>query len=80
MNSGTVNVTTAVKDGMNVDDFLMYGGTVNVTNPNGDGIDGDQGVVEIYGGTVNVTVTADGSKGLKSGGDMTFVGGETTVH
>ena len=80
MNSGTVNVTTAVKDGMNVDDFLMYGGTVNVTNPNGDGIDGDQGVVEIYGGTVNVTVTADGSKGLKSGGDMTFVGGETTVN
>ncbi len=80
MNGGTVNVLTAAKDGMNVDDFLMYGGTVNVTNPNGDGIDGDQGVVEIYDGTVNITVTADQSKGLKCGGDMKFLGGETTVN
>lgn len=79
MNSGTVNVLTAVKDGMNVDDFVMYGGTVNVTNPNGDGIDGDQGLVEINGGTVSVNCTADDVKGICCDSSFTVTGGNITV-
>ena len=79
MNSGTVNVLTAVKDGMNVDDFVMYGGSVSVTNPNGDGIDGDQGLVEINGGTVTVNCSAADAKGICCDSSMTISGGTVNV-
>lgn len=79
MNSGTVNVLTAVKDGMNVDDFLIYGGTVNVTNPNGDGIDGDQGMVAVYGGSITVVCTAEDAKGICCDSTITISGGSVNV-
>ena len=76
---GTVNVLTAVKDGMNVDDFIMYGGTVSVVNPNGDGIDGDQGHIAIYGGSVTVNCSADDAKGICCDSTLTIGGGTVDV-
>ena len=79
VNGGTVNVLTAIKDGMNVDNFIMNSGTVSVTNPNGDGIDGDQGHIGIYGGSVTVNCTAADVKGLCCDSTLTIAGGTVTV-
>lgn len=76
---GTLNVLTAVKDGMNVDNFIMSGGTVSVTNDNGDGIDGDQGYIVISGGTVTVTCSADDVKGMGCDSALTISGGTVNI-
>lgn len=76
--SGTVNILGAVKDGMNVDNFIMSGGTVNVT-ATGDGIDGDQGYIDISGGQVTVTCGSADVKGLCCDSTLTIGGGNISV-
>ncbi|KWW29057.1 MAG: hypothetical protein AUK63_1613 [bacterium P3] len=78
VNAGDITVTTAVKDGMNVDDLMMYGGTLRVYSL-GDGIDGDQGCIDISGGTVYVTTTADDTKGIGCDSTIHIGGGSVTV-
>lgn len=77
--SGTVNVLTAVKDGLNVCGFVMTGGTVNVTNPNGDGIDGDEAYVDISGGNITINCSADDVKGLACDSTLTISGGTVNI-
>ncbi len=79
VNGGTVNVVSAVKDGMNVDNFYLYDGVVSVTGTGGDGVDGDQGHIEIYGGRLTVVCTADDAKGLCCDSTMTIAGGTVDV-
>ncbi len=77
--SGTINVLTAVKDGLNVCGFNMTGGTLNVTNPNGDGIDGDEAFINISGGNITVNCTAADVKGLACDSTLTISGGVVNV-
>lgn len=77
--SGTVNVLTAVKDGMNVDNFVMEGGTVHVANSTGDGIDGDQGCVVISGGELTIVCSGDDVKGLGCDSTLTISGGTVDI-
>ncbi len=77
--SGTVNVLTAVKDGLNVCGFNMTGGTLNVTNSNGDGIDGDEAYVAISGGNITVNCSADDVKGLACDSTLSITGGTVNI-
>ena len=77
---GNINILAAVKDGMNVDNFIMDGGSVTVSGTSGDGIDGDQGLVEINGGTITVTCSAADSKGISCDSILTINGGTITVN
>ena len=86
--TGTINVTSAVTDGFNVNQYFeMNGGTVNISGVGDDGItvsyetdddgnvetdDENTGEVIIQGGTLAITTTATGSKGMKSEGNMTI--------
>ncbi|MBQ9418218.1 MAG: carbohydrate-binding domain-containing protein [Bacteroidales bacterium] len=79
ISSGTINILTAVKDGMNVDNFVMNGGTVNVTNPNGDGIDADQGYIKITDGTISINCSGNDVKGLCCDSTLTISGGNITI-
>lgn len=78
MNGGTLQVLTAVKDGMNVDNFVMNGGTVNVTS-SGDGIDGDQGYIQINDGSLTINCASDDVKGLSCDSIMNIAGGTISV-
>ena len=79
VNSGTINVLSAVKDGMNVDNFVINGGTVSVNNPNGDGIDADQGYIEVAGGALNITCSANDAKGLCCDSTLTVSAGTVKI-
>ncbi|MCQ2294521.1 MAG: carbohydrate-binding domain-containing protein [Bacteroidales bacterium] len=76
---GTVNVLSAVKDGFNVDDFVMDGGRVSVTS-SGDGIDGDKGFVQINHGTIVVNCSSPDVKGIGCDSTLTIYGGNITVN
>lgn len=78
MMGGTVNVLTAVKDGLNVDDFVMDGGSLNVISL-GDGIDGDKGMIEINNGSIVVNCSAADSKGIGCDSTLTINGGIISV-
>src|SRR5574344_1324275 len=78
MLGGNVQILTAVTDGMNVDNFIMYGGTINVVS-SGDGIDGDQGYIEVRGGSITATCAEDGSKGLACDSTLSIMGGNIVV-
>lgn len=79
VSGGTINILTAVKDGMNVDNFVMDGGTVNVTNPNGDGIDADQGYINITAGTITINCSGNDVKGICCDSTLTISGGNITI-
>lgn len=91
MKNCTVNVVSAVKDGINCNQyFLMESGTLNINGIGDDGVQvsykddadreaEDTGSVTIAGGTVNIAVTAAAAKGVKCEGDMLVSGGELTV-
>ena len=91
--AGTINVTSAVKDGIHANNFRLYNGNVSVSGFGGDGIEAeygsvehaDQGTIKIMGGSLNMTVANADCKGLKcdtltvSGGTMqiTALGAQT---
>jgi hypothetical protein len=86
--AGTINVTSAVSDGFNVNQYFeMNGGTVNISGVGDDGVtvsyetdddgnieadDENTGEVIVQGGTLSITTTGTGSKGIKSEGNMTI--------
>jgi len=69
MHGGTIEVVSAPGDGLNCDDFVMYGGRVNSATA-GDGIDGGNGIIDIRGGSVSVSCSGNDVKGI--GCDSTF--------
>lgn len=83
---GTINVVSAMSDGLHIDQyFRMDGGTLNINGTQGDCIDvsatkdatdENNGQVLINGGAFNLSVSAEDVKGIKSEGDMTIQGGQ----
>lgn len=83
----TLNITGAVKDGINCNQyFLMESGSVSILNSGDDGIQTaykddtdreaeDTGTITIAGGNLIVNTTADASKCLKADGDIIVSGG-----
>lgn len=86
---GTFNVTSALSDGMHVEQYLQTdGGTFNISGVRGDCIDVSvtkdpldeyNGQTFINGGTFVLNVAADDTKGIKSESDMAFNGGSITA-
>ncbi|MGM9692666.1 MAG: carbohydrate-binding domain-containing protein [Alloprevotella sp.] len=86
---GTFNVTSALSDGMHVEQYLQTdGGTFNITGVQGDCIDVSatkdpldeyNGQTFINAGTFVLNVAADDTKGIKSESDMAFSGGSITA-
>lgn len=84
---GTITVSSAVGDGLHIDQyFKMQGGTVNITSV-GDCIDvskkksdkTDNGMLTIEGGTLTATTTGNATKALKCESDMVIAGGVITA-
>lgn len=91
MKNCTLNITSAVKDGINCSQyFMLESGELNIAGTGDDGIQTDfkdsvdreaedTGSITIAGGKLNVTVTAVAAKGLKAEGDVTVTGGEVVA-
>ena len=91
MKNCTVNVTKAVKDGINCNQyFLLESGALTISGVGDDGVQvsfkddtdreaEDTGTITITGGTVNVAVTATAAKGLKADGNVNVSGGTISV-
>ncbi len=91
MKNCTVNVLSAVKDGINCNQyFLMESGSLNISGVEDDGVqvsykddsdreEEDTGALTITGGTVNIAVTGTASKGLKAEGDLTVSDGTLSI-
>ena len=86
---GTFKVTSALSDGMHVEQYLQVdGGTFNISGVQGDCIDVSatkdpldeyNGQTFINAGTFVLNVAADDTKGIKSESDMAFNGGSITA-
>ena len=86
---GTFKVTSALSDGMHVEQYLQVdGGTFNISGVQGDCVDVSvtkdpldeyNGQTFINGGTFVLNVAADDTKGIKSENDMAFNGGSITA-
>ena len=86
---GTLNVTSALSDGMHVEQYLQTdGGTFNITGVQGDCIDVSatkdpldefNGQTFLNAGTFVLNVAADDTKGIKSENDLAFSGGSITA-
>lgn len=86
---GTINVLSAVKDGLNINQYLeVKGGVINISGTGDDGIqvdatddstDEQNGQVIISGGEINITISATASKGIKADSLMTISGGTLTI-
>ncbi len=91
MKNCTVNILSAIKDGINCNQyFLMESGSLTISGIGDDGIQvsykddtdreaEDTGSITIAGGTVDITVTGTASKGLKAEGDVTISGGTVNI-
>ncbi len=91
MKNCTVNILSAVKDGINCNQyFLMESGSLTVSGVADDGVQvsykddtdreaEDTGSLTIAGGTVNIAVTGTATKGLKAEGDLTVTDGTITI-
>ncbi len=91
MKNCTVNILSAVKDGINCNQyFLMESGSLTISGVGDDGIqvsykddtdrdEEDTGSLTIAGGTVDITITATAAKGLKAEGDITISGGTVNI-
>lgn len=91
--SGTINVNTAISDGLHIDQyFKMDGGNITI-QATGDGIDcgfkgvnkgtkdtyENNGFIFINNGTLNITSTGDASKGLKCDSSVVVTGGNVNI-
>ena len=86
---GTFKVTSALSDGMHVEQYLQVdGGTFNITGVQGDCVDVSvtkdpldeyNGQAFINAGTFVLSVAADDTKGIKSESDMAITGGNITA-
>lgn len=91
MKNCTVSVHSAVKDGLNCNQyFLMESGSLTISGTGDDGIQvsfkddtdreaEDTGSITIAGGTLSVAVTATAAKGLKADGNVTITDGTLNV-
>lgn len=91
MKNCTVNVLSAVKDGLNCNQyFLLESGSLHISGTGDDGIQvsfkdetdreaEDTGSISIEGGTLTVATTAVASKGIKADGDVTVSGGTLEI-
>lgn len=91
LKNATVNVLSAVKDGLNCNQyFRMDSGALTISGTGDDGIQvsykddvdrkaEDTGSITIADGTINVDVTATAAKGIKADGCVTITGGDITV-
>lgn len=87
---GTLNVTSAVSDGMHVNQYLLVeAGNINISGTKGDCIDVGttkdpldelNGQAQINGGTLKLDVTADDTKGLKTDSMLTISGGKIVAN
>lgn len=87
--TGTINITSAVDDGFNVNQyFQMKGGTINISGVGDDGIavaatddttDEYNGQMMLEDGTATISVTGSKGKALKSEGALTISGGTYTL-
>lgn len=87
---GTLNVTSAVSDGLHVQQyFQMDGGTVTISGTKGDCIDVSvtkdaedelNGQALITGGTLSMDVSAEDVKGLKTDSALTITGGTVSAE
>ncbi len=87
---GTITITGAVADAINVSQyFQMNGGTVNIQSCGDDGIQVDaedtadptlDGHVLIQGGTLTVNGSADATKCIKAEGSIDITGGNITLN
>ena len=88
---GVININKSANDAIHVDQYFeMNNGTININNTPGDGIqvekttdpaDEFNGQMILNGGTINMTLTADGSTGLKVESDvLTITGGTYTIN
>lgn len=87
----TLNITGAVKDGINCGQyFLMESGILNIANTGDDGVQAsfkddvdreaeDTGTATISGGSLTVSITADAAKCLKADGDVVISGGNLNL-
>ncbi len=87
----TLNVTKAVKDGINCNQyFKIESGTVTISGVEDDGIQvsfkddtdreaEDTGMAYINGGALNISVTGAATKGLKTDGGVNVTDGEITI-
>lgn len=87
----TLNITGAVKDGINCGQyFLMESGNVTITGSGDDGIQAsykddadretdDTGTLTVKGGTLIITITADAAKCLKADADVVIMDGSLTL-
>ncbi|MDE7386174.1 MAG: carbohydrate-binding domain-containing protein [Muribaculaceae bacterium] len=88
----TLNITGAVKDGINCGQyFMMESGTLTITGTGDDGIQTafkddtdreaeDTGTLTVKGGTIDVSITADAAKCLKADADVIISGGTIKLH
>ncbi len=93
---GTLNITKAVGDGFNVNQYFeMKGGKITISGVGDDGIqlsydtdddgnivveDENTGEVKLSGGSLNITTTGAGAKGIKAEGSFLMQGGELSVN
>ena len=86
---GTITITSAVADAINVTQyFQMNGGTINIQSCGDDGIQVDaedtanpeeDGHVLIKGGTLTINASAAGTKCIKAEGNVDIQGGTLTL-
>lgn len=91
MKNCTVNVVSAVKDGLNCNQyFLMESGELSISGTGDDGVQvsfkddddreaEDTGSITVTGGSVKIDVTATAAKGLKADGGITVGGGTLDI-
>ena len=79
INSGNINVLSAVDDGLHCDYFIMNDGQLTVNNVGSDAVDGDEGFIQINGGTIHITLPTADTKGLKCDSTVTIDGGNITM-
>ena len=91
LKNATVNVLSAVKDGLNCNQyFLMESGSLNISGVSDDGVQvsfkddtdreaEDTGTITLKGGTLNIAVTGTATKGLKADGNILVSDGDITI-